>query len=119
MKINKRILPTIYFTLIFTILIIFFKIKGNNYKNEILQNKYETVGEVFMLNHGAKRSVSLSYKYYYKGKMFISNYPTTKSLYKDYFNKKFKVLCDSLNPDNSIIFLNIEITDNTDIDKPR
>lgn len=100
---------TIGFILVFAVFVLFIKYNGYNYKQSVLKNEYVTIGLVYDINYGAKRSVSIVYKYNFKNKVFKNTKLITNSNPNKYFNKKYRVICDSMNPQNSIIYLEKEI----------
>ncbi len=103
---------TIGFILLFAVFILFLKYKGNNFKQSVLKNKYDTIGLVYDINYGTKRSVSIVYKYNFKNKEFKNTKLITNSNPNKYLNKNYRVICDSMNPQNSIIYLEEGITTN-------
>ena len=48
----KKYRHTIGFILLFAVFILFLKYKGNNFKQSVLKNKYDTIGLVYDINYG-------------------------------------------------------------------
>ncbi|MEM6895409.1 MAG: hypothetical protein AAF554_17060 [Bacteroidota bacterium] len=98
----KKYAHIIVILLVALIAVLYFKIIRAKIEEEIVKNKYVTMGYVFDQKYGA-RNVSIVYKYRFKTDTIIASYPVEKAA--KYMHKTYVVHCDSLNPDNHIIFL--------------
>ncbi len=98
----RKNIHIILIILIAVFAIIYLKVYRTTIEDGITKNKYVTVGYVFKQKYGA-RDVSILYKYTFKDDSLTASYPVENA--EKYLGKRYIVYCDSLKPENNIIFL--------------
>lgn len=82
-------------------------------ETRITENKYETICKVFKIE--SRRSFTHIYFYYYYNGIRYERWDNTNLTEGDVVNKFFRVNLSTLNPKDSKILLDKEITDSTEI----
>lgn len=88
---------------------------NNSIKNDIANNKEESIAKVYKVEIGGKMKCSLKYKFMHNNKFYFYTRSIPCTGYRFYENKYYKVIFSTKNLNHNKILLNEEITDFTTI----